>query len=260
MDLGEDLRATLPEILKSIGFTKYEALVYVALLGMEAGTATEIHEASRVPRASVYPVLERLVEKNLVTVSHATPKRFSALPPEEGIENLLARIEGNARQAKEILSEIYRGRVTGEKGDQELIWTIHGEEKIITRLRDIVAHAGTGIQAISPGALARRILVEDPPAVAPGVQVEVISGSWDGPVPPGMKVHVREPDLASRRIAEFPPHDLAGIFIIDGKKAMIVMGTSPEAPTALYSESPGFLRFFSQIWSMNLAWAARQDQ
>jgi hypothetical protein len=47
--------------------------------------------------------------------------------------------------------------------------------------------------------------------------------------------------------------ETAGIFIIDGERAMVVMGTSEEAPTALFSESPGFLRFFAQIWSMNLA-------
>jgi hypothetical protein len=54
--------------------------------------------------------------------------------------------------------------------------------------------------------------------------------------------------------------ETAGIFIIDDEKAMVVMGISDEAPTALFSESPGFLRFFSQIWSMNLAWATRPDQ
>jgi hypothetical protein len=38
------------------------------------------------------------------------------------------------------------------------------------------------------------------------------------------------------------------------------MGIREETPTALFSESSGFLRFFSQIWSMNLAWASRPDQ
>jgi sugar-specific transcriptional regulator TrmB len=258
MEMDGDLRAAVPEVLKSLGFTKYEALVYVALLGMEAGTSTEIHEASRVPRASVYPVLDRLAEKNLVTVSHATPRRFSAVPPEEGIENLLSRIEGDARRAQEILSEIYRKRVMVERGDQELIWSIHGEEKIIPRLRELVSHARARIQVMTHWPLVRRILLDDPSAVPPGVQTEVICNRCEGPVPPGIKVHVRDLDIVSRRHAELPPHDLAGIFIIDGEKAMIIMGISDEVPTALYSESPGFLRFFSQIWSMNLAWASRK--
>jgi sugar-specific transcriptional regulator TrmB len=260
MEQEEEERAALPEVLKSLGFTRYEALVYVALLGMEGATATEIHEASGVPRASVYPVLGRLVEKNLVAVSHATPRRFSALPPAEGIENLLSRIEEDARRAEEILSEIHRKRVTQERGDQELIWTIHGEEKILSRLRELVGHARRGVQAMSHWPLLQRILLENPSAVAEGVQVEVICNRWEGPVPPGMKVHERDLDIVSRRHAELPPHELAGIFIIDGEKAMIIMGVSDEVPTALLSESPGFLRFFSQVWSLNLAWASRKDR
>ena len=256
MEKGEEIRGTLPQTLKSLGFTKYEALVYIALLGMEGATATEIHEFSRVPRASVYPVLDRLVEKNLVTVSNTAPKRFSAIPPEEGIENLLSRIEGDALHAKGILAEIYRSRVTVERGDQELIWSIHGEEKIISRLRELVGHARTGIRAMTHSFLVRKIFAEDPGLVAPGVQVEVITDRWEGPVPPGVKVHVKDFDLLARRHAELPPHDIAGIFIIDGEKAMVVMGVSEETPTALISESPGFLRFFTQIWSMNLAWAS----
>lgn len=255
MELNGDRRATLPETLKSLGFTKYEALVYVALLGVEAATASEIHGLSRVPRASVYPVLDRLAEKNLVTISHVTPRRFSAVPPREGIENLLSRIREDARHAQEVLSEIYRKRATGERGDEELIWTIHGEEKIIPRLRELVGHAGKSIRAMSHWPLIRRILLEDPSAVAPGVRVEVICDRWEGPVPRGMRVHVRDFDIVSRRHAELPPHDLAGIFTIDGEKAMIIMGVSEDAPTALLSESPGFVRFFSQVWSLNLAWA-----
>ena len=37
-------------------------------------------------------------------------------------------------------------------------------------------------------------------------------------------------------------------------------GGGEETPTALFSESAGFLRFFSQIWSLNLAMASRPGQ
>ena len=257
MELGEDLRASLPESLKSLGFTKYEALVYVALLGMEAGTATEIHEASRVPRASVYPVLSRLVEKNLVAVSHTTPRRYSAIPPGEGIENLLSRIEEEARRAEGILSEIHRKRVTVERGDQELIWSIHGEEKIASRLRDLIRGAKRRVQVVTTWPFLERILLPELGELPPSVAVEVITGLWEGPVPRGVKVHLLPP---VERHAIHIAMETAGIFIIDGGKGMVVMGVTDEAPTALFSESPGFLRFFSQIWSLNLAWATRTAQ
>ena len=75
----------IAESLKSLGLTKYEALVYIALLKVAGATATEIHEISGVPRASVYPVLDRLTQKNLVSVSNTSPKRFDAIAPDEGI-------------------------------------------------------------------------------------------------------------------------------------------------------------------------------
>lgn len=69
-----DVPVHLLDSLKSLGLTKYEALVYIGLLRTAGATATEVHEISGVPRASVYPVLDRLVQKELVSVSHTTPK------------------------------------------------------------------------------------------------------------------------------------------------------------------------------------------
>ncbi|HMK15615.1 MAG TPA: hypothetical protein VK450_01705, partial [Methanomicrobiales archaeon] len=201
-------------------------------------------------------VLDRLMGKNLVAVSHGAPRRYSAIPPGEGIENLLSRIEGDARRAKEVLSEIYRKRVTVERGEQELIWSIHGEEKIVPRLRDLIRGAGKRVQVSTSGPFLEKTLLPCLRELPESVGVEVVTSRWRGPVPRGMKVHVRPLPGGPRRQL---PTGTAGIFLIDGEKAMVVMGISGEAPTALFSESPGFLRFFSQIWSLNLAYATRRD-
>ncbi len=92
------------------------------------------------------------------------------------------------------------------------------------------------------------------------MEVEAIIDRWEGPVPAGMQVHVRGRHIMGRGHAGLQPPQTAGIFIVDGGKALIVMGVAEETPTALFSESPGFLRFFSQIWSLNLAMVTRADQ
>ncbi|WP_172673717.1 TrmB family transcriptional regulator [Methanogenium cariaci] len=79
----------IQEHLKSLGLTKYESLVYIALLQVDGATATEIHEISGVPRASVYPVLDKLSKKQLVNVTTTSPKRFAATPPDEPSTALL---------------------------------------------------------------------------------------------------------------------------------------------------------------------------
>ena len=68
MKLPSENSVRVIECLKSLGLTKYEALVYIALLKLESATASEIHEISGVPRASVYTVIDQLVEKGLVSV------------------------------------------------------------------------------------------------------------------------------------------------------------------------------------------------
>ena len=69
---GNSVRIT--ECLKSLGLTKYEAHVYIALLQVASATASEIHEISGVPRASVYTVIDQLLEKGLVSVSQSSIK------------------------------------------------------------------------------------------------------------------------------------------------------------------------------------------
>jgi hypothetical protein len=45
-----------------------------------------------------------------------------------------------------------------------------------------------------------------------------------------------------------------GVFIIDKKMAMVVMGSKDEGFTALYSESVGFIRFFTMYWNFFSNW------
>jgi len=147
--------------------------------------------------------------------------------------------------------------VTVERGDQELIWSIHGEEKIASRLRDLIGGAKRRIQILTTELFLQRVLLPDLQKKASSIGIEIIAGRWEGPLPTRMKVHVSGPLVAH---AGRLPMETAGVFIFDDEKAMVVMGIPEEAPTGLLSESPGFLRFFSQIWSMNLALASRPDQ
>jgi len=95
MTTSEDLKE-LVETLRDLGLTNYEARVYIRLFGVSGATATEIHELSGVPRASVYSALDHLIRKNLVSISHTTPRRFRAISLTEGINHLLARIQADA--------------------------------------------------------------------------------------------------------------------------------------------------------------------
>ena len=57
----------LPQLLTSLGLSKNEAKVYLALLDLGSATAGKIAEKSKVHRTNVYDALERLIEKGVVT-------------------------------------------------------------------------------------------------------------------------------------------------------------------------------------------------
>lgn len=250
----------LTEQLKSLGLTKYEALVYIALLQASGSTATEIHERSGVPRASVYPVLDRLVGKNLAAISHTTPKRFDAVDPEEGIDHLLKALGSDAVKARKQLSKIYRERSPGERGNQELIWSISGGENIRSRLLDLIAQAETGIKIVLIGDYLRKEILDTLVTTdrAGTVRVEIATDRWDGPVPKKVSVYIKKHHGPDEKEIKVP--FTGGIFLVDDRRGMVVMVSRDEGTTALFSESTGFLRFFSMIWDFFSANGKKKTQ
>lgn len=243
----------LAESLKSLGLTKYEALVYIALLQASEATATEIHELSGVPRASVYPVLERLSQKQLVSVSNTSPRRFNPERPDDAIESLLSSVEHDAARAKTTLNRIYSQSVRRARGDQELIWSIHGGDHIRLRLLEMLQAADESVRIIFYWDHLKGELVERLLSLKKEVKIDIITDGWSGPVPGQINVLVKAPPMEIQR--EPVTNWQAGcVFIVDKKKAMVVMGSKDEGFTALYSESVGFVRFFTMYWNFFLNW------
>jgi len=239
---------TLTESLKSLGLTKYEALVYIGLLRVSGATATEIHEISGVPRASVYPVLDRLIQKNLVSVSHTTPRRFDAIPPEDGIEHLMKTVESDAARAKKMLSRIYRDRPVKERGDQEFIWSIRGDDNIRSRLIDLLHQAESSIDILFFGGFLREEIVTALFRREGSIPIRVVTDRWEGPLPGDISVCVK-PHPASLKNMKIPPV-AGGVFLIDQQRAMVIMVSGEEGSTALFSESKGFVKFFTLYWEI----------
>lgn len=247
---------SIAESLKSLGLTKYEALVYVALLQASSATAAELHELSGVPRASVYPVLERLSQKHLVSISHATPKRFNPVKPDDAIDLLMRSIESDATRAKTELSRVYAQAARPARGDQELIWSIHGDDQIRTRLLELLRGAQERVQIIFYWDHLKQELIDTLLSLADTVCVDIITDRFTAPVPTRIHVTVRTPP-DSHGIT--PGKCMAGgVFIVDGKQVMVVMGSKEEGFTALYSEATGFIRFFTMYWNFFSTWSGPQ--
>ena len=96
------------EVLVKVGLTKNEARVYIALLRLGSASVTEISQKSKVERTLVYGVLERLMEKGLVSSIIKINKRyFEPADPAKILETLKEK-ERIIEQPIPELREIYQ--------------------------------------------------------------------------------------------------------------------------------------------------------
>ena len=259
MKLPSDNPVRVIDCLKSLGLTKYEALVYIALLKVASATASEIHESSGVPRASVYTVIDQLLDKGLVSVSPSSPKRFAAFPPDDAIARLMDHIEKDAEYVRESLSLMYRERTSPEAGSEELIWNIYGIENIKKRLIHQISTAQQDIRIIAHPRIISLDVRQKLISMANHVSIEIITQHWagDSPLPGTMKVYViKYPDIP-KEVDTAKDMMAGGICIIDGKSVMVFMGLDEVDAVALFSESEGFIRFFVRYYTLIFNWAKK---
>ena len=87
------------ERLQRLGLTSYEARAYLALLRRDTSTAVETARLANLPRQRVYDVLSSLVEKGLASTRPGKAVKYSATPPEQALEHLVA---GHRQQLTEL--------------------------------------------------------------------------------------------------------------------------------------------------------------
>ena len=254
-----DESARIATSLKSLGLTKYEALVYIALLRVNGATATEIHGISGVPRASVYPVLDQLKEKELVIVSQSSPKRFAALPPKDGIGNLLSRIERDAAHAKKALVTIHQEHLTTERGGQELIWNVYGISAVQKKLVELLSHARHRVRVVAHPQILSDEIIKVLNQKARQITVEIVTHEHKSRISGDVTVYEKKIPEIPKELDRAKDLMAGGIFIIDDHTVMVVMGSGDEDSVALYSESVGFLRFFTRYYNFIIEWAKKPN-
>lgn len=113
------------EVLESIGLTNVEAKVYLDLLELGSSTAGPLIKRLGLHRGTTYSVLERLIEKGLVTYIIKAGKRyFTAADPEVFLDMLKEREE----KVKQILPKLKSKK---ERAQIKQIATIYEGNKAV---------------------------------------------------------------------------------------------------------------------------------
>ena len=121
--------------LKSLGFTEYEAKVYLALVQSAPATAYEISHRSGVPRPNTYSALKVLAGRSAVIPVSEQPVRYAPQPP----EHLFRAIAAQTRQLCEDVSE-QLSRLAGAPQDQ-YVWNLRGETEVHGKVADLIDSA-----------------------------------------------------------------------------------------------------------------------
>jgi sugar-specific transcriptional regulator TrmB len=207
----------------------------------------------------VYPVLEQLQAKELVSISQSSPKRFAALPPEQGIGNLLSRIQKNALHAKKDLLAIYKERSSPGREGQELIWNLYGITAIRKKIIDLLTHADHDVRIIAHPQLFSDDIKRALNHMAHQITVEIITPQWDGEPPGSMNVYVKKTPEIPKELDRAKDMMAGGVFLFDNRTVLVVVGLGKEDSVALYSESYGFVRFFNRYYDLIVDWAKKPD-
>jgi HTH-type transcriptional regulator, sugar sensing transcriptional regulator len=127
--------------LQKIGLPKNEAKVYVSLLKLESASVGQITKISGIHRRNVYDVLERLVNKGLVSyVTKEKVKYFEAADPYfllSILEREKEKLKNNKNDLSPLLSELLQIKKVSSSKDS-LVVIYKGVNGIKTVLEDVL--------------------------------------------------------------------------------------------------------------------------
>ena len=119
--------------LEKLGLTENEAKAYVGLVSLREATAREIHEATNVPRAKIYELLNALAKKGYLEVRQGSPTYFRAVDPKNVIEEIRDDFLNCSIDTLNQLREL-----NYELPKNSPVWYIQSDRVLKTRIREIM--------------------------------------------------------------------------------------------------------------------------
>ncbi|OLB74275.1 MAG: hypothetical protein AUI14_24095 [Actinobacteria bacterium 13_2_20CM_2_71_6] len=155
------------ESLSELGFSPYEARIYVALLQKSPMNGHEIGKHSGVPTSKVYETLERLRGKGAVRVYESDPVRYAPTPYRDLLSTFSDRMERTITKVSRSLATVAMDT------DANLTWSITGAGNVVESLRNAVRNAKTRIRAVLDPPTADELAADLHAARERGVHVDV---------------------------------------------------------------------------------------
>lgn len=131
-----------PELVsdfKRLGFTEYEARIYIQLLSEAPATAYEIAKASGVPRPNTYNALDSLAKRGAVQPISENPVRYVPTPPDRHLSNL-------GRETVAICDSLVRDLARFKAADDDpYVWNVQGEVAIHRKITSLISESRNNV-------------------------------------------------------------------------------------------------------------------
>lgn len=101
-----DFSKTDLEIFSNLGLSKLQSKTYLALIKLGIATVQEIANFSGIARQDIYRITRELDEKGLIRKELSIPKKFEAVPIDEGINILEKEIEKKQKENKKKIQKL----------------------------------------------------------------------------------------------------------------------------------------------------------
>lgn len=130
-------------ILEQIGLSKNEIKVYFALLELDQSSATPIVKKAKIPNSKVYPTIEKLIQRGLVSyVIKNNVRYFQATDPRNLIDFLKNKEEQIMQQKQEIeklIPEIEQKRKFAKEKQEAIVYEgLNGIKAAFNNILNIV--------------------------------------------------------------------------------------------------------------------------
>ena len=136
--------------IKGLGFTDYEARVYLALLAKSPATAYEVSNGSGVPRPNTYSALNALATRKAIMPVSANPVRYVPQPPDVLFRTIAARTSELCEDVATRLSEM-----TVAPGAR-FVWNLSGDKEVHAKVDEMIAYSSTSIWFKADAEILRR--------------------------------------------------------------------------------------------------------
>jgi sugar-specific transcriptional regulator TrmB len=247
--------------LTAYGLSLNQAKIYLALLRLGRGKASDVSRLSKVPRAEVYRVVDKLQKMGLIEATLERPVMFQPVRPDKLVEillnNLTEKMAKLTEKRDKIISDLkpLEGKV--EREERIYFCTIVGRRATLEKAIEMCNEAKEEILYMVSGLGLRQVAVYGlleafQQRVSAGVRVRVISEIQES--------NLRESKLFLN-ICELRHADqlTARIMLVDHTQAMVGVSIKEDLSLnvkehiELWTNNPGFIsimdRFFQELWS-----------